>query len=93
MYPRVGLRRYNLSSDEEDALMDHVVIDPRGYWAHTGEAELIAHLAVRVERARWQAVLAKHLPPETCRLVSHEVLADPHRPIQLAVEEVTHEDK
>jgi hypothetical protein len=50
--------------------MDHVVIDPRGYWAHTGEAELIAQLAVRVERARWQVVLAKHLPPETCRLVN-----------------------
>ena len=55
--------------------MDHVVIDPRGYWAHTGEAELIARLAVRVERARWQVVLAKHLPPETCRLVNQEVLA------------------
>ena len=22
--------------------MDHIVIDPRGYWAHTGEAELVA---------------------------------------------------
>jgi hypothetical protein len=54
--------------------MDHVVTDPRGYWAHTGEAELIARLAVSVERARWLVVLAKHLPPETCRLVSQEVL-------------------
>lgn len=54
--------------------MDHVVIDPRGYWAHTGEAELMARLAVSVERARWQLVLAKHLPAETCRLVSQEVL-------------------
>lgn len=57
--------------------MDHVVIDPRGYWAHTGEAELIARLAVSVERARWQAALAKHVPPEICRLVSEEVAANP----------------
>jgi hypothetical protein len=74
--------------------MDHVVIDPRGYWAHTGEAELIAQLAVRVERARWQVVLAKHLPPETCRLVNQEVLAA--NPIQLhhaAIEEAIHEDQ
>jgi len=55
--------------------MDHVVSDPRGYWAHTGEAELIARLAVSVERARWQVVLAKHLSPETCHLVNEEVLA------------------
>jgi len=55
-------------------LLDHVVIDPRGYWAHTGEAELIAQLAVKVERARWQVILAKHLSPDTLRLVSQEVL-------------------
>ena len=74
--------------------MDHVVIDPRGYWAHTGEAELIAQLAVCVERARWQAVLAKHLPPEICRLVNQEVFStNPHQPDHPAIEEVTHEDK
>ena len=54
--------------------MDPVVVDPRGYWAHTGEAELIARLAVSVERARWQAVLAKHVSPETLTLVNQEVL-------------------
>lgn len=54
--------------------MDHVVTDPRGYWAHTGEAELIARIAVSGERARWLAVLAKHLPPETCTLMTQEVL-------------------
>ena len=60
--------------------MDHVVIDRRGYWAHTGEAELIARLAVRVERVRWQAVLSKYVSPETFRLVSQEVLeADANR--------------
>jgi hypothetical protein len=68
--------------------MDHVVIDPRGYWAHTGEAELIARLAVRVERARWQAVLAKHLPPEICRLVNQEVFdTNPDQPDHTAIEE------
>lgn len=73
--------------------MDHVVIDPRGYWAHTGEAELIARLAVSVERARWQAALAKHLSPETCRLVSQEVLATkPDSANRTAIEETTHED-
>lgn len=75
--------------------MDHVVIDPRGYWAHTGEAELIARLAVSVERARWQAVMAKHLPPETCRLVSQEVLAsNPDQSTHTAAtKETTHEDQ
>jgi hypothetical protein len=74
--------------------MDHVVIDPRGCWAHTGEAELIAQLAVRVERARWQVVLAKHLPPETCRLVNQEVLAaNPDQLHHAAIEEAIHEDQ
>lgn len=74
--------------------MDHVVADPRGYWAHTGEAELIARLAVRVERARWQVVLAKLLPPETCRLVYQEVFAtNPDQPGHTAIEEATHEDE
>ncbi|MBA2253408.1 MAG: hypothetical protein H0W13_12025 [Nitrospirales bacterium] len=74
--------------------MDHIVIDPRGYWAHTGEAELIARLAVRVERTRWQVVLAKHLPPETCRLVNQEVFATgPDQPGHTAIEEVTCEDE
>lgn len=73
--------------------MDHVVIDPRGYWAATGEAELIARLAVSVERARWQVVLAKHLPPETCRLVSEEVLAWNPDPPHIAIEEASHEDR
>ena len=74
--------------------MDHVVIDPRGYWAHTGEAELIARLAVRVERARWQVVLAKHLPPEICRLVNQEIFAtDPDQPHHTAIEEVAHENE
>jgi hypothetical protein len=74
--------------------MDHVVIDPRGYWAHTGEAELIARLAVRVERARWQVVLAKHLPPETCRLVNQEVLsANPDQLHHTAIKEAIHEDQ
>ena len=74
--------------------MDHVVIDPRGYWAHTGEAELIARLAVRVERARWQVVLAKHLPPETCRLVSQEVLAANQDQFHhAAIKEALHEDQ
>ncbi len=54
--------------------MDHVAIDPRGYWAHTGEAELVARLAVSVERARWQVALAKHVSPEILTLVSREVL-------------------
>lgn len=74
--------------------MDHIVIDPRGYWAHTGEAELVAHLAVRMERARWQVVLAKLLPPETCRLVNQEIFAtDPHQPGPTAIQEVTHENE
>ena len=74
--------------------MDHVVIDPRGYWAHTGEAELIARLAVSVERARWQVVLTKLLPPETCRLVNQEVLAtDLDEPSHIEIEEAMHEDQ
>jgi hypothetical protein len=74
--------------------MDHIVIDPRGYWAHTGEAELVAHLAVRMERARWQVLLAKLLPPETCRLVNQEIFAtDPGQPRHTSIEEVTHEDE
>jgi hypothetical protein len=74
--------------------MDHVVIDPRGYWAHTGEAELIARLAVSVERARWQAALAKHLPPETCRLVNQEVLdMNPDHTHHTAIEEAAHENQ
>jgi hypothetical protein len=74
--------------------MDHVVNDPRGYWAHTGEAELIARLAVSVERARWQVVLAKHLSPETCHLVNEEVLAwNPAQPHDTALEEAIHEDQ
>jgi hypothetical protein len=74
--------------------MDHIVIDPRGYWAHTGEAELVARLAVRMERARWQVVLAKLLPPETCQLVNQQISAtDPDQPCHASIEEVTHEDE
>lgn len=72
--------------------MEHVVVDPRGYWARTGDAELIARLAVSVERARWQVVLAKHLPSETCRLVNEEVLAA-NQSGHTAHEEVIHEDE
>ena len=72
--------------------MNHVVVDPRGYWAHTGEAELIARLAVRAERVRWQIVLAKHLPPDICRVVNQEVFAmHPDQPHHNAIEESTHE--
>lgn len=73
--------------------MDRVVTDPRGYWASTGEADLIARLAISAERARWQAVLAKHLSPETFRLVNEEVSAlnpDHHH---TAIEEANHEDQ
>ena len=73
--------------------MDHVVVDPRGYWATTGEAELIARLAVSVERARWQVVLAKHLPPETCRLVNEEVLAWKPDQSHTTIEEASHEHR
>ena len=54
--------------------MDHLVSDPRGYWGHAGEAELVARLAVRAERERWQSVLAKFLSPETLDIVIQKVL-------------------
>jgi hypothetical protein len=74
--------------------MDQVIIDPRGYWGHTGEAELIARLAVRIERTRWQVVLAKHLPPDICQLVNQEVFAsNPDQLGHTAIKETTHEDE
>jgi hypothetical protein len=54
--------------------MDHLVSDPRGYWAHAGEAELVARLAIRAERERWQSVLAKFLSPYTLNLVIQNVM-------------------
>jgi hypothetical protein len=54
--------------------MDHLVSDPRGYWAHAGEAELVARLAIRAERERWQSVLAKFLSPETLNIVIQKVI-------------------
>ncbi|HKN87329.1 MAG TPA: hypothetical protein VJV04_10750 [Nitrospiraceae bacterium] len=73
--------------------MDHIVIDPRGYWGSAGEAELIARLAVSVERARWQVVLAKHLSPETCRLVNEEVVAWKADQSHTTIEEASHENR
>ena len=54
--------------------MDHLVSDPRGYWGHAGEADLVARLAIRAERERWQSVLAKFLSPETLDIVIQKVI-------------------
>jgi hypothetical protein len=69
--------------------MDHLVSDPRGYWAHAGEAELVARLAIRAERERWQSVLAKFLSPETLTIVIQKVIdaADHRRVDQQSVKE------
>ena len=62
--------------------MDHLISDPRGYWAHAGEADLVARLAIRAERERWQSVLAKFLSPETLSVVIQKVIeAADHRPV------------